>query len=62
MWVVIAETEVCGLVVKVLLVGSVYDTFLMVTRKGTVDLLFSQIIVAGDIIICLAFTLHRQRV
>lgn len=28
-WVVIAETEVCGLLVKVLLVGAVYDTFLV---------------------------------
>lgn len=64
--VVTAETGVCGLLVKVLFVGAVYDTFLvgctscdtgrlMVTGKK-VDALLSQTVFLYDVIICLIFT------
>ena len=61
--VVTVETGVCGLLVKVLFVGAVYDTFLvgctscdpgrlMVTGKK-VEALLSQTVFPYDIIICL---------
>lgn len=69
MWVVIAETRERGLLVKVSLVGAVYDTFLVGSATGShSDWLerelgsVSQIsLCATDRIICLTLCTHRPK-